>query len=220
MKELIYLSILFVSLLACPVLTFAQDEPASVQGRVTTLWGEPIAEAQVAFYQLEGIRGISPTEKLVRKVVTDEQGTYKMIGLPPGQYRVDVNLFGFGHTEVWRFYLWRGVNRILDIGIPIGYTHPLAPITVSGLVQQTDKTHIEDVTVTLINAFDNSESQQVKTDKAGRFQFNLIQPGQYIVYAAKPAFLVSAMNVDLGNGSKETLNVVLKDGKSKYMKTR
>ena len=43
---------------------------------------------------------------------------------------MNVSLFGFGHTEVWRSYLWRGADRVLDIGIPIGYTHTLAPITV------------------------------------------------------------------------------------------
>jgi uncharacterized surface anchored protein len=213
-------SLLFMALLVYPITTYAQDERASVQGRVSTLWGEPIREAEVAFYQLEGIRGISPTEKLMQKATTDEQGLYKISGLPWGQYRVNVSLSGFGYTEVWRFYLWRGANRVLDIGVPIGYTHSLEPIVVSGLVQQADKVAVEAATVTLINAFDSRESQQLRTDKAGRFRFELIQPGQYIVYAAKPGFLMNATTVDLGNGSREELNLVLKRGQSKYVKTR
>lgn len=219
MKIPLQLSIVFLVLTICPGVTLAQDSPANVRGRISTLWGEPIGEAEVAFYELEGIRGISAAEKLVGKTVTDKLGDYRINGLPFGQYRVDVNLAGFGHSEVWRFYLWRGANRVLDIGIPVGYTHSLAPIIVSGSVQQRDKASIEGATVTLVNAFDSTESQQARTNKAGRFQFDLIQPGQYVIYASKPGFLIEAATVDLGNGTKETVGIVLKSAKPKYMKT-
>jgi len=216
----ICVQLLILVMLAYPAGGYSQDEPAKVQGRISTLWGEPIEGAEVSFYQLEGIRGISPTEKLVRTTRTDKQGAYRIDDLPWGQYRVNVASLGWGHTEVWRFYLWRGASRVLDMGIPIGYEHSLAQITLSGLIQQVDKTPVEEVTVKLINAFENRESQQVRTDKAGRFEFDLIQPGQYVVYAAKPGYLVSSASVDLGNGSKEALNLILKNGQPKYVKMR
>ena len=140
--------------------------------------------------------------------------------LPWGQYRIRAELRGLGYAEAWRFYLWRGANRVFDIGIPIGYDHHLGQVIINGIVSDTNKMSITDATVTLICAFDGSRFDQVRTDKEGRYEFKLIQPGQYILYAAKPGFIVSAVSIDLGNGSKETREIVLQSGKAKYVKTR
>lgn len=48
----------------------------------------------------------------------------------------------------------------------------------------------------------------------------LAQDSPANVLASKPGFLVEAATVDLGNGSKETIGIVLKSGKPKYMKTQ
>jgi protocatechuate 3,4-dioxygenase beta subunit len=106
------------------------------------------------------------------------------------------------------------------MGILIGYAHGLAQVIVNGRVRDTNKVAIPDATVTLICAFDSSRFDQVRTDKEGRYEIKLIQPGQYILYAAKPGFMVSAVSIDLGNGSKETREIVLQKGKSKYVQTR
>ena len=192
----------------------AEDEPASVEGRVLTLWGAPMAEVKVAFYLLEEIRGISPTERLIQQTTTDGNGRYQLKGLPWGQYRVDFSS-AYGHTEVWRFYLGRNAKRVLDIGLPIGYTHSLFEIKVSGNVRRPDKTPVDDATVTMVSAFNPGESQQVRTDKSGRYSFEAIQPGQYIVYAAKPDYIVMATPIDIGNGEQLTSNIVLKPGRPK-----
>jgi protocatechuate 3,4-dioxygenase beta subunit len=86
---------------------------------------------------------------LVKTATTDEQGNYKIENLPPGQYRVNIELRGFGHTEVWRFYLWRKARRVLDIGVPIGYTHGLTEITVKGQVRGEKGKILEEATITL-----------------------------------------------------------------------
>lgn len=120
----ITISLLLVALLTLTAWSLTQDDDfASVKGRVTTLWGEPFGEAEVSFYELEGISGNSPTEKLVRRVVADNDGNYKADKLPWGQYRAGVSAKGYGHTEVWRFYLARDADEILDVGVPMGYLH-------------------------------------------------------------------------------------------------
>jgi protocatechuate 3,4-dioxygenase beta subunit len=68
---------------------------------------------------------------------------------------------------------------------------------------------LEDATVTPVNAFNASETDQVRTDKRGDFKFRLIQPGQYVVYAVKPGFLASATTLELRNGARKSIDLVL-----------
>lgn len=193
---------------------FAEDEPATVEGHVTTTWGASLAEVKVSFYLLEGTGGISKSEKLIQQVKTDEQGNYKVVNLPWGQYRVEF-IDSIGHSEVWRFYLWRSAKRVLDMCIPLGYTHFLSLIQVSGEVLQDDGVPIPDATISMISAYNPNDTQQVRTDKNGIFQVSLIQPGQYIFGAVKEGFMAESKAVDLGNGEKTTVKLVLKSGKTK-----
>jgi hypothetical protein len=153
MKLLNCVCLLLSVLIASSEAVAQEGEPASVSGRVTTLRGDPLAGAEVRFFELEGIRGISVKETLVKTVTTDDLGSYKVEGLPFGQYRVNVEVRGFGHTEVWRFYLWRKARRVLDIGVPVGYTHGLIEITVKGQVRGEKGKILEEATVTLVNAY-------------------------------------------------------------------
>jgi len=194
--------------------TLADDEPASVEGRITTLWGASIGDVKISFYLLEGIAGNSKSEKLVQEVTTDKQGSYKVTNLPWGQYRI-IFSNSFGHTEIWRYRLWRDAKRVLDISLPIGYQHYLSPIQVSGLIQQSDGLPIEDATVSMISAFNPNDYQQTRTDKSGKYQFRKIQPGQYIICASKQGFLVGSTAVDLGNGEEQVVSITLKIGKAK-----
>jgi hypothetical protein len=214
--------LVFTLLLATPIATGQSDGPGSVQGLVSTLWGDPIEEAEVSFYLLEWEKGkiVSAEGRLVQSVVTDKQGQYKVGNLPWGQYRIRAELRGLGSAEAYRFYLWRGADRVFDIGIPIGYDHHLSQITISGAVSESTQIAVPDATVTLVCAFDSGRVDQQRTNKDGRYEFKLIQPGQYILYAAKPGFLVSTMSVDLGNGSQETRGITLQRGKPKYVQRR
>jgi hypothetical protein len=185
------------------------EELASVSGRVTTLWGEPIEQAEVSFLQLEGISGHSPTEKLVQRVMTDKGGNYATGKLPWGQYRVNVDFKGYGHTEVWRFYLWRGANRVLDIGVPMGMLHGIEAAKISGVVRQANNILLRDATVTLVNAYDMRETQQVRTDENGRYSLTEIQLGDYVLYVTKPGFGVSSTTLRLSNGERKTADIRL-----------
>ncbi len=83
MRMKITVSLFLVALLTLTAWALTQDDDfASVKGRVTTLWGAPFGESEISFYELEGINGNSPTEKLVRRVVADKDGNYKAEKLP------------------------------------------------------------------------------------------------------------------------------------------
>jgi protocatechuate 3,4-dioxygenase beta subunit len=211
MKRILPLTLLCFVVAAASA--FSQDDDvASVRGRVTTLWGEPIETAEVAFFQLEGIQGNSPTEKLIRRATTDKNGDYKIEGLPWGQYRVDVGLFGYGHTEVWRFYLWRGAKRILDIGIPMGMLDGISQMQVRGTVKDVAGRPVNDATVTMINPYDPSKSQQVRTDATGNYDLRSMQEGDYSLYASKPGFAVASKTISIRNGDHKTSSLVLSPG--------
>ncbi len=210
MRMKITVSLLLVALLTLTAWALTRDDDfASVKGRVTTLWGEPFGEAEVSFYELEGIRGNSPTEKLVRRVVADKDGNYKADKLAPGQYRVDVSARTYGHTEVWRFYLARDADEVLDVGVPMGYLHHISQMTVSGVVRQANGSPVKNATVTLTNAYDATESQQTRTDDKGKYKFMEIQVGDYVLYSAKSGFYPSATTFRLDNGEQQVADVKL-----------
>ncbi|HKR59376.1 MAG TPA: carboxypeptidase-like regulatory domain-containing protein, partial [Pyrinomonadaceae bacterium] len=160
----------------------------------------------------EGIQGNSPTEKQTRRVTTDKQGQYQINALPWGQYRVDVGLRGYGHTEVWRFYLWRGAKRILDIGIPMGTYHHITQMQIRGTVKDATNKPVKDATVTFINLYDSSESQQVRTDAHGKYGLHTMQEGDYSLYASKPSFAVASKTISIRNGDRKTFDFVLTAG--------
>ena len=208
MKRVLTLGLLCFAIVASSAAA-QEDDLASVSGRVTTLWGEPLETAEVAFFQLEGIQGNSPTEKLVRRVATDKNGEYQLNALPWGQYRVDVGLRGYGHTEVWRFSLWRGAKRVLDLGIPMGDYHGIAQMQIRGTVKDATNKPIKGATVTFINLYDSSESQQVRTDAHGKYVFHTMQAGDYSLYASKPTYAVASKMVSIRNGDRKTFDLVL-----------
>ena len=203
--------LIYVLLIACaaPFVLAQDDEPASVSGRVTTLWGEPVEQAEVSFFQLKGISGNSLNEKPTQRVLTDKDGNYKAGNLPPGEYRVNVVLRGYGHSEVSRFYLWGRAKRVLDIGVKMGMLHGIEASKITGVVRQLSNSPCKDATVTLMNAYDRTEFQQVRTDENGRYSLIEIQMGDYVLYVAKRGFSVSAITLRLNNGGKNTVDIKL-----------
>ncbi len=78
-------------------------------GPVTTLSGQPLQEAQVSFFQLEGIQGNSPSEHLIQRTLTNTNlNTIKVFQ----RDRIGSNFYSEG-TAILKFasYLWRGRVR-------------------------------------------------------------------------------------------------------------
>ena len=110
---------------------------------------------------------------------------------------------------MWRFYLWRGAERVLDIGLPQIMQHGLETIMVRGIVKDEKGGPVRDATVTLVAAYNLGENSQARTDGSGRFELVTIQPGQYVVWAAKDGSRASATTLQLSSGAKPMLTITL-----------
>jgi uncharacterized surface anchored protein len=188
----------------------AQDESASVRGRVTTLSGRPIEQAQVSFFQLEGLHGNSRSEELIQKTFTDRNGEYSVTGLPWGQYRVEAIVQGYGRTEVWRFFVSRSARRVLDIGIPMGMLDHISQMEIRGTVLSSKKEAVKEATVTLTNLYNSTEFQQVRTDVNGRYSLLLMQEGDYVLHASKPGYVARNTTISLRSGGRKTVDLSLR----------
>jgi hypothetical protein len=88
----IALAIAVVSGLACWTAPASGQATATLLGRVVDEAGEPLRGALVTVIDPEGTR-------TVRTVLTDGSGSYRAVGLPPGDYRVRVEFIGFRPEE-------------------------------------------------------------------------------------------------------------------------
>lgn len=187
--------IFLILFLGITTIGFAQeDKPAKVRGRVSNYFGFPLEKIEVKFFLLKMKSGeyVSAEGQFIKSAFTNELGLYEVSELPWGEYRVSTNGSGFPKMEVWRFYLWSNAERTLDLGLKAGIIHGFPELKVFGTVTLNNGEAVDDVTITLINAFDGTEAKQAKTDKNGKYQIEFIQPGQYIIYASKPDFSVAA----------------------------
>jgi hypothetical protein len=158
---------------------------ASVQGRITDLFGSPVAVSVVEV--------ISAGREQPFRARTDEQGNYKFGSLPTGQLTLTVHSAGFLQEERTTF-LSSGEQQVLDIGLEVGQLSDLPPIEISGTVRQQNSA-LQDATVTIVSAFNQRLIKQVKTDATGRYKVSVSNPGQYVIYASKPGFVVNATTV-------------------------
>jgi Carboxypeptidase regulatory-like domain len=194
------------------------DDTAALHGRVTDLFGQslqngsfgvqldsdaPVPKAELKFYLLdvtENERKAVVEAKAIKSVFTDKDGNYNVSGLPAGEYRVQIYIPGYSVTNDWFLYLSKGTIKTLDMGVPVGNTHFLSQVIISGVVKDGNHAPLQDATVTLLNAFNRQEMWQERTDNLGRYKFDTMQPGQYIIYASKPGLEVKADAIVLARG--------------------
>jgi hypothetical protein len=161
---------------------------ATIYGRILDPFGSPINKARVE---------VSSEDPALRfSAFTHEEGSYKVINVPAGQYVIVVSSPGF-ITERMTVRVKKSVDVLLDFGLVAGYTHDSIPLELSGKVQQSDNAPLRDATVTVKNAFNQRLTYNVSTDEAGQYKIHIDYPGQYIVYASKPGFRVSATSIVL-----------------------
>ena len=80
-------------------ITIALPRGSVLGGRVTDEFGEPVANASVTAWRYAyqaGARRMVPAPGANNRDTTDDQGTYRLFGLPPGEYYVSAMLRGGG----------------------------------------------------------------------------------------------------------------------------
>jgi hypothetical protein len=195
--------------------TDAVEHAAKVQGRLVSLWGAPVTQGRVSFYRLAGEPEAPSSASFIAEVRTDGSGSFEAESLPWGHYRVHITGGDYCCADISPFYLAQGAFRILDVGLPLGLTHGLSTIRVRGRITDARNKPIVDASVTLVSAYNPQEWDQTRSNASGYYDFTLIQPGQYVLHAAKAGFLVSAVPLDLGAGSVQDKDIELSAGRAR-----
>ena len=203
MKTLINFPLVLGVTLISAVALGGNQETAAIHGRIVDLWGNSLSGAQLKVYRLIFQNGspVSGEGKLEKTTGTDEDGNYAMSGLTPGEYKISVDLRGFYHREVSRINLRAGSHVLMDLGLAVGDLVDMPLTEIKGTVRRQDKSSLRDASVVAISAFNSQLIEQVRTDQAGRYSISLRTPGQYLVYATKPGFAVSAGVISEGQQS-------------------
>jgi hypothetical protein len=192
-------AIMLLIVIVHPATLVAQqkDEKVRVRGRVTDLLGYTLEGATLKFFSRTWYS--TPTElRLVKSTNTDANGNYSLDELAYGYYLVTTELSGFRYTEASRVYLGKGDN-LLDIGLEVGVNWDVPPIEIKGTVRQTDKAPVKDVTVTLMSAFNPGIVHRTRTDENGKYKFVVYTRSQYLIYAGKAGFEISASTTQGGD---------------------
>jgi hypothetical protein len=80
-------------------ITIALPRGSVLGGRITDEFGEPVANASVTAWRYGyqgGTRRIMPAQGSNARDTTDDQGSFRLFGLPPGEYYVSATLRGTG----------------------------------------------------------------------------------------------------------------------------
>jgi len=123
-------AIFLLSLLCCTAGAIAQIDLAGLNGTVTDASGSRIAGARIVVEQR--------STGLHRETTTSSTGTYSIVDLPIGQYRISCSATGFQDRVIDALEQTVGRTRTLNIVLPVaGATQR---IYVSGLASQIDET--------------------------------------------------------------------------------
>jgi len=80
-------------------ITLALPRGSVLGGRITDEFGEPVANAAVMAWRYGyqgGARRMMPAQGTNPRDMTDDQGSFRLFGLPPGEYYVSATLRGMG----------------------------------------------------------------------------------------------------------------------------
>jgi len=171
-------------------------DPGSLAGTVTSLTtGEPIPNATIE------VRAFGVAGPVIAVTVTNNEGGYRVISLPPGVYTVVANAAEFGTAEASEEVFSNTVS-IQDLVL-------LSQISaVGGRVTDQGGQPLADTLITL--AKDGAAVVvQVQTDIDGRYFISSIDAGSYSIVAINTDFQQSLQNFTVEPGNTETVNFVL-----------
>jgi protocatechuate 3,4-dioxygenase beta subunit len=206
---------------------FDLSPPSSISGRVTDADGEPVVGAAVRLHS-DSSNYVAPADG--KPLVTDAQGAYRAVGIPPGRYLVSV---GDSHHH----YLLSAVKRddsrryaetfhpdaadqrkAVEVevapgaeapGIDIRMGRPLKTYEIAGRVIDGETGRpVPGVAVGIVSygadgSTSSSTSGSWQTDAEGRFTFFGVRPGRYAIAPEADA---------ASNGYAEPVGVEVKEG--------
>jgi iron complex outermembrane receptor protein len=129
-------------LAAClPAFAQAQQQGATLSGRVTDPQGAAVTGAAVKLYE-------RARTQLRLSTATDAAGAYRFERLAPGEYIVEVEALGFAHGDAQTVTLARDASATLDVRLEVSGVAAEVVVTASDTPQTVDEVSKAVTTVT------------------------------------------------------------------------
>ena len=191
----------------------------AISGRILDEFGDPVSDATVTAMRLQHVGGQRRLVSANRSSTTSDLGTFRLFGLPPGDYYVSASArhaeafmgmmdpigagaAGSNSTGHAATYYPNTANpaeaqRIpLSIGQEVSVDVQMFPVRladITGTALTSDGKPMARAMVMLIPMMEESGmGRGTETDKDGRFALNGVAPGEYTVQVQSLAALMSA----------------------------
>jgi hypothetical protein len=191
--RVIAFAVLVIPLLALPHrldVTAAAQDTFALSGRVTTDFGCAIPGASVV------ISSVAAPSEVLAKTVTDADGRYSFDRLPDTKGPVNVVVSGDGFSRIERtMVIARNHPNLWDAGLPLARLFDPGR-RVAGAVVHQKKRPVTDATVSLVRPHIDGRLSQVRTDKEGRFVFDNVDEGAFVVMITRPAYEAASRLVE------------------------
>src|ERR1044072_625838 len=155
-----------------------QSSGVIISGKV----GRPLDrgdDSTLNFDPLEGVRVTVSGRAGPRDTLTDEQGRYKLSGLPPGPYEVTVHL-----PDALTAGEPKQIQYVADRGCGVADFQVTDNGRIKGRVLDAEGRAVPNVTVTLVEYEDEKSEPKYgtneQTDAEGRYKFTGLEPGRYL----------------------------------------
>lgn len=224
-------------------LSLALPRGSVLGGRVTDEFGEPVANASVTAWRYAyaaGARRMTPAGQNARDT-TDDQGHFRLFGLPPGDYYVSATLRTggpevtdpMGELSGYASTYFPGTTNVADAsritlavaqentGINFGLIATRL-VRVAGQVITSDGSAATNGTVMLLPANANGRPGMAmqqggnggRIDQTGAFRLSNVAPGRYQVQARSGGreFELARMDLAVGNDDVDGLTLVTAAG--------
>jgi hypothetical protein len=199
----------------CDVVNLAlrKDWPSAIEGRVTSSEGTSapsgigVTLIPVQPRDDEYIGGLFRAE-----TQTDDNGEYSFRAVPPGRYKIGINLYGPTPDAPYLGTYWPSASTEaasgsveIRVGVAIHCDFRLAPrlktTVVEGIVVRPDGEPAAGARVELLRKSDNSISGEMPTaDAAGHFLFRALEGFEYNLIAVKEEKESDALPFSLDKG--------------------
>ncbi|MCF6137925.1 carboxypeptidase regulatory-like domain-containing protein [Pseudalkalibacillus berkeleyi] len=148
-------------------------EPGTIIGTITDTGGNPLSNVSITI--------VDDTGFIVGTVLTDTNGNYVFNGLAPGNYTITSIAAGFQSLSTGAI-VQSNETTVVDQSLVSN------PGSISGTVSPV----VEDTLITLSTS-DGIPIASTLTNTNGNFQFNNLQPGQFILTASAPNYQTSTV---------------------------
>ncbi|MBY0090740.1 carboxypeptidase regulatory-like domain-containing protein [Priestia aryabhattai] len=172
-----------------------KPNPGFISGRVTDeQTASPLDGATVQVFPAQSLIPIA-------NAVTDQNGTYKIPGLAPGEYIVVANARNYTRAAV-------GAIVIADQTTVADLQLSLNPATISGTATDEQGNPIENATVRVVDQNETVLGTAL-TDQNGNYVISNLPPGSQTIIVTAPTFSSQVSGVTLGPGTLENVNLGL-----------